>query len=75
MEMNPHLDPNGGLTDSFDEAKAAFRAAGASAFARKSRRDMLNLSISVDDPNRTLRPRRKPGPTLDRQNEPWAVAG
>ena len=41
--------PNGGVADSLAEAKAAFRAA-ASAFARKSGREMLNLSISVDDP-------------------------
>ena len=49
--------PSGGMADTLDEAKAAFRAAwerdgapgrgrSASAFARKSRREMLNLSIS-----------------------------
>jgi hypothetical protein len=53
---------NGGMADTLDAAKAAFRAA-ASAIAPKSRRDMLVLSISAHDPNRTLR-RRKPGPTL-----------
>jgi hypothetical protein len=49
--------PNGGVADSLDEAKAAFRAA-ASAFAEKSGPDMLNLSLSVDDPSLTLRSRR-----------------
>ena len=59
--------PNAGVADSLDEAKAAFRAAwgagaltdgvpgrgrSASAFFRKSRPDMLNLSISTDDPKR-----------------------
>jgi len=55
------------LTIYGDEAKAAFRAAWAapldvrpaesrpaSAFAGKSGQDMLNLSLSVDDPDRTL---------------------
>jgi hypothetical protein len=57
---------NGGVADSLDEAKAAFRAAGeapfddaagrgrsASAFLRKSGRDMLSLSLSAHDPLRT----------------------
>jgi hypothetical protein len=59
--------PSGGVADSLDEAKAAFRAGApparastvrpaesrpASAFLKKSGRDMLNLSISVDDPKR-----------------------
>jgi hypothetical protein len=49
--------PNGGVADSLDEAKAASRAAGgASAIARKSRREMLNLSISVDDPGCVPKP-------------------
>jgi hypothetical protein len=53
--------PNGGVAYSLDEAKVAFRAAvggarpaesrPASAFAEKSGRDMLNLSLSVDDPS------------------------
>jgi hypothetical protein len=42
------------VTDTLDEAKAAFRAAeGASAFFGKSGPDMLNLSLSVDDPVQT----------------------
>ena len=41
--------------DSLDEAKAAFRAAWqASAFAGKSRPDMLNLSLSGHDPEVSL---------------------
>jgi hypothetical protein len=62
----PSPGPNGGVADSLDEAKAAFRAAvggaprrcapaesrpsPASAFFGKSGRDMLSLSLSVDDP-------------------------
>jgi hypothetical protein len=52
-----------GVADTLDAAKAGFRAASerllrcarpransTSAFLKKSRRDMLNLSLSVDDP-------------------------
>jgi hypothetical protein len=39
------------VADSLDEAKAAFRAAGERQRSEgRSGRDMLNLSISVDDP-------------------------
>jgi hypothetical protein len=42
----PTHGPNGGVADSLDEAKAAFRATG-------ERPQMLNLNISVDDPSKT----------------------
>jgi hypothetical protein len=42
------------MSPSAREPKAAFRAGvGASAFFGKSGRDMLNLSLSVDDPERS----------------------
>jgi hypothetical protein len=41
----PSYSPNGGVADSLDEAKAAFRGGGgASGIAGKSRREMLSLS-------------------------------
>jgi hypothetical protein len=45
-------DPNGGgVADSLDEAKAAFRAAGQRPLSeRKAGRDILNLSLSDHDP-------------------------
>jgi hypothetical protein len=45
--------PNGGVPDSLDEAKAAFRAARERPLSSGSGREMLNLSISVDDPVRS----------------------
>jgi hypothetical protein len=50
--FQPTHGVNGGVADTLDEAKAAFRAA-ASATAEKSRRDMLGLSISAHDPEPT----------------------
>jgi hypothetical protein len=52
---------NGGVADTLDEAKAAFRAAWERPLCgRKSRRDVLSLSLSAHDPVLTLRPRGKP---------------
>jgi hypothetical protein len=64
MVIQPSHGHNGGVADTLDEAKAAFRAARpstvrpaeswsspASAFFRKSGREMLNLSLSAHDPS------------------------
>ena len=42
----PSNGANGGVADSLDEAKAAFRAAGGASAFGGSGRDMLSLSIS-----------------------------